>query len=1293
MWHIELLGRLRAADGEREITRFRAANMAALFAYLAYYADKPHPREILIDEMWPRAASLDAGRNNLSTALNNFRHRLEPLGVAPGTVLRTDRATVQFNPDAIHTDVSDFKAILQKAGKAQNPEARAELLIQALGVYQGHLLPGLYYDWVLRERQHLAALFERAAHQLIAHFKTTGQPDLAIAYAARLVAAAPTGEEACRELMRLYRAQGQYDAALGQYSLLEQNLARLLDDKPSPATRALVAEIEKEKRRGGEGERQGTGNREQGTEEEKTEDGRRKTEEANPQSAIGNRQSAISSTHITLLLTDIERSTLQWLAGGEKFADVLAQHHALLRDVFRQHGGVEVKETGDGFIVVFESIANALAGSTQAQQALAARQWPMEMDAPRVRMALHTGYVQWDNGDARGLAIHHAARLNEAAHGGQILCSEAAFQMAANTNDLEKDTLEKDVAETGVRLKPLGVYRLRDFPDAQRLFQVCWPDMPRTDFPPIKALPGHADLLPLSATRFVGREQELSHIQLLLSPSTPEKNVLPCRLLTLTGLGGTGKSRLALELARRMVEPMEGAVWYAPLADVADARGMADALRQHLRLPRAPGADLLDQLTGLLSRRPSLLVLDNFEQLLTARNRGEEDNTPEEGAEEEGRNGREDTASGENTLDAAALVGELLERAPTLTILVTSRHLLRLAEEREFAVPPMQVPDVVPPVAPSQHNAYLAKLNGCESVRLFVDRAQDARADFQLTAKNAPVIAQLCARLEGIPLAIELAAARAQILTPAQMLAQLEDRFKFLVTRYRNITPRQRSLRASLDVSYALLSPALQRFLAQLSIFRGGWTWEAAEAIAKDEGGRMKDEDREQETGNREQTSPTPNTQHPTPSSSFDVLDYLAELRDSSLVVAEESGEQIRFRLLETLREYADEQLSEQQREGLRQAHYAYYLGMAEQSEPELNGPDQAEWLNRLESEHDNLRAALRGTDDAESRFRLAGALYRFWERRDHFQEGRFWLEPTEHAGDIAPLVQAKALNGAGVLAVSQGDYNAAKQFLEHSLTLSRSIPDAHGMALASNNMGNVLRVQGDYEAAQSSYELALATWQKAQDWLNVARVSNNLGIIALNLGDAALAQSRFEASLQMSRRARDDMQAASALVNLGRVFSDEGKQDEAQTCFEQSLALFRALGIKASVAVVLLNLGGIVLKREGFASAWPLFVESLRIRQEVEHYSGIPIVLEVMAQAMLEQKQWQCAARLLGAATALRQTLGAPLPPSERDEHARDIKAIQEGMGIRAFETAWAQGLAMNREQAVAYASEQKPE
>ena len=1416
-WHVQVLGRLRATNGERELTRFRTTKAAALFAYLACHPYEPHARETLIDWLWPDS-TLDAGRNGLSTALSHLRHPLELPGIAPGTVLRADRAAIQLNPDAIQTDIGDFKAALHKADKARSAEARIEALTSALALYEGELLPGFYDDWVMQERQHLAALVERAATQLVTHFKAARQPDAAIEYARRLTLVDPSNEAAHRELMQLYAAQGQNAAALRQYRLLEQHLARLLDARPSAASRALARALEAqegEQGRGSEREAEGVA----------PSDRLSNLPPDRPRPLRNDRDTEVTAPPVppdsggrfALLVTDIERSTPAWIAQGDLYTAVLTRHHALLRETFRRHGGREVREAGDGFVVVFDSVADALTCGVAAQRALNGADWPTGATPPPVRMALDVGQVQWEGGDLRGLALHHAARLAEAAHGGQILCSQSAAAMATNTRGIDSgassgnrsgnhsginsethsevysgiasDVSLQSVPLQGISLEEVGVYRLRDFPDAQRLFQARWPDMPRADFPPPNALRGHADLLPASATRFVGRERELARLQALLSipmsstadcspfsstsststfsttsalasssssalppllpsllpsslPYSSPSSLIPegtadktnadkadaaqtgsatgeeaapaCRLITLTGLGGVGKTRLALQAAHRFVQPLEGAVYYIPLVDVTDARGMDNALRQHLGLPLAANADLRHQASELLNRRPSLLVLDNFEQLLPRPNNAgvsqADDNADRDGDDDAARAGG--TAHADN--GAVSLVHDLLARVPTLTILITSRHLLRLPSEREFSVPPLQTPPVgsqsgssvspligsanspltasttgfiadaaVPSsVAPSEPEAMLRQLNACESVRLFVDRAQDARPDFQLTIKNAPAIAELCARLEGLPLALELAAARAQILTPAQMLAQLQDRFAFLVSRQRGLTPRQRSLRGALDWSFALLTPDIGRFLTRLSVFRGGWTWEAAESVC---GGSGEENQRKGvEISLAEGLSPLP--------ASFDVLDYLAELRDCSLALAYDSEEHRRFRLLETLREYADEQLSPIEREGLRQAHYAYYLDMAERSEPALNGPDQAEWLNRLESEHDNLRAALRGANDVEARLRLAGALYHFWERRDHFQEGRYWLETAGVDGGVSPSVWAKALNGAGVLALSQGDHGAAQRHLEQSLELQRQMGDTRGEAIVLNNLGNLRREQGQYAAAQTAHEHALRLWEDgAQDataWSYAGVMLSNLGLVALYAGDLAQAQARFEAGLQKCRQSGNQMQAARTLSNLGIVAKSQQRHEQAQVYYEESLTMFRGLGANGKAAIVLLNLGGIVYEREGGAAAWPLLVESLRLRQEAQDRAGIPIGLVAAAQVVKEQSQWEEAATIMGAAEVLRESDGVPLPPSESEDYAEDVAIIRNTMGAKAFKAAWEQGRQMTMPQVILYVS-----
>jgi predicted ATPase/class 3 adenylate cyclase len=730
---------------------------------------------------------------------------------------------------------------------------------------------------------------------------------------------------------------------------------------------------------------------------------------------------------VTFLLSDIEGSTALWEKAGQAFRSALATHHALMRAEFRRNGGQEVKEAGDSFLVAFAGASDALSCVIACQKALAAQPWPETVGRLNVRMALHTGDVEMEDGEYHGLMLHHAARILEAGHGGQTLVSEATAAL-----------LRRDLA-LGVHLKDLGVWRLRDVEEPERLFQVESSQREPGAFPPLNAAPAHSAHLPLQFTRFFGRTAEIARIiELLQSPET--------RLLILTGAGGTGKSRLAIQTAERLAESFQGEIWFIPLADLSDPGLIAGEIVDALGIPRSGQVEPLEQAVSALAKQPSLLILDNFEHLIGVESR---DVIPAK------------AGTRVESKDGAQVVQALLERVPSLTMLVTSRQRLNLPGEREFAVPPLPTPNG--PNSPE-------RLSMFESVQLFVDRAQASKPDFRVTNSNAAAIAELCDRLEGMPLAIELAAARALVMTPAQMLQESAKRFDFLVGRKRGVVERHRTLRAAVDWSYRLLAPEMQRFFARLSVFRGGWTVEAAEAVCEE---------------------PL-------------ALDLLALLRECSLVLTEETEQGMRFRMLETMREYAQERLVEAAEvEVCNKRHTDYFLSLAEQAEPELKGADQAEWLARLETEHDNLRAALawcRDADDGgESGLRLAGALWQFWLVRGHWSEGREWLAfALGHLGaHERTKARAKALNCAGELARSQADYAPARSACEESLAISRELGDRHGVANSLHTLGNLARNQGNYAQARSFYEESMAIRRELGDRLYIAASLESLANVA----------------------------------------------------------------------------------------------------------------------------------------------------------------------------------------------------
>jgi predicted ATPase/DNA-binding SARP family transcriptional activator len=784
--------------------------------------------------------------------------------------------------------------------------------------------------------------------------------------------------------------------------------------------------------------------------------------------------------------------------------------------------------------------------------------------------------------------------------------------------------------------------------------------------------------LPLQLTRFFGREAEMAWLQeTLLSSDT--------RLVTLTGAGGSGKTRLACEVAGRLVEPLRGAVYFAALADISDPRLIVDRVLAALRLPRSPDVEPMEQVVETLSRQPSLLVLDNMEHLL-------------ENGKWKMENGEQQGQTSSSILHSPfSILCTLLERVPTLTLLVTSRQRLNLSGEREFLVPPLPVP--------SGETDSPEWLMQCESVQLFVDRAQAVKPDFQVTENNAATVAELCYKLEGIPLALELAASRSLVMTPARILAQLENRFDFLVSRQRDVAERHRTLRAAMEWSYRLLTPELQTFFAQLSVFRGGWTLEAAEEVCMDvwEYGRMD-----------VWTKQRPHVH--TPTLPYDVLDLLAQLRECSLILTEESGGEMRFRMLETLREFGWEQLNTAERAALQRRHAEYYAALAEQARPGRIVPEQLTWwLDRLGTEHDNLRAALEwslsqsaecGVRSAESEssqseirnpkseigLRIAGSVWWFWYRRGYLSEGRGWLEALlKVGGEVAAAVRAEALRTAGYVAVRQGDHEAARRFAEENLAARREMGDKRGIALALELLGGVADVQGDYEAAQARYEESLALWRELGDKGNIAPSLHALGHVAHRWGDYEAARTLLEESLALWRELGDKWSIARVLDHLGVVAVKQGNGELARRFGEEALSISRDSGNKEATGQALNDLGHIAYYQEDWADARAFYEESLKMWRDIGRKPNIVKSLWGLALVARGQEQWERAARLFGAEEALREVFGQPFPPVERPEFDCLVAPMRAALGEEAFAAAWAKGRAMTLEQAVAYALEGK--
>jgi predicted ATPase/DNA-binding SARP family transcriptional activator len=716
----------------------------------------------------------------------------------------------------------------------------------------------------------------------------------------------------------------------------------------------------------------------------------------------------------------------------------------------------------------------------------------------------------------------------------------------------------------------------------------------------------------------VGRERELAELGALLER---------VRLLTLTGPGGSGKTRLALEAARRWGDAFADGVAWTELAALPEPALVPQAVAAAVAARPQAGRDLLDVLADHLRSRRLLLVLDNCEHLVAA---------------------------------CAPLAATLLETAPGLRVLATSREVLGVGGEVVWPVPPLSLPSS--PLQPED-------VSRAEAVRLFVARACAALPSFRLTEENSAAVARLCQRLDGIPLAIELAAARVRVLAPAQIAERLDDRFSLLTLGSRTAAPRQQTLRAAMDWSHALLDERERVLFRRLAVFAGGFGIDAVEAACTGDG-----------------------------VAGGEVLDLLSRLVGKSLVGPVTSGEAARYRLLETIRQYAEERLREAEGNArlLRDRHAAHFLALSERAEPELTGERQGEWMDRLEAEHDNLRAALRhllATRDATAAARLGGAVWRYWHTRGHLAEGRRWLEsalalpePADAGGDAA---RAKALRGAGVLAWAQGDYARAQALFEAAVPLVRELGDEEAVAGLANNLGVIALHHAEYDRARGLFEESLALRRRLGDGWGVATSLNNLGATAGKQGDAARARGYYEESLALQRGMGNTHGTAVCLGNLAAIAYTGGDWVGAERLYEESLALRRHLGDRTGIADALGKLGVVALRRGEAERARILYHESLPLLRELGDRERIARELVGIAELALARERPADAVRLLGAAEAIREAIGAPSTPDERREEERCATAARAVLGDVIFPAALAEGRALSTEAAIDLALE----
>ena len=877
---------------------------------------------------------------------------------------------------------------------------------------------------------------------------------------------------------------------------------------------------------------------------------------------------AAAPAAVCFLFTDIEGSTRLWEQQTDLMRAALAQHDELNRRAVQAHGGRIVKGTGDGIHAVFNQPLQALLAMLQLQHALADASATAGL-ALNIRCGLHSAAEEVRDNDFYGPEVNRAARIMGVAHGGQMLVSgvvAAALQAQL---------------PAGVQLKDLGDVRLRDLSRPERLWQVVAPPL-RVDFPALRSLAATPNNLAQPLNRFVGREPVLAQLRELL---------LQHRLVTLFGTGGIGKSRLSAQVGADLIDHYPDGVWFVELAPLQDASQAADRVAQAvasvLGVKEEPGRSVADALRQFVADRQLLLILDNCEHVLAA---------------------------------AATLAKTLLQAGPRTTVLATSREVLRVAGELAYPVPALTVPDAVPDAAPGDTTTVLPKhLLSHEAVQLFTDRARSAQPGFRLDTHNAAAVVDICRRLDGIPLALELAAARVRALPVQAIASRLRESFALLSTRDATVAPRQRTLQLLIDWSHDLLDGPERVLYRRLSVFAGGWTLEAAEAVC---GG-------DQALG------------------SDQVLDLLTGLVEKSLVAMVPSETSAtRYRLLETVHQHAGAKLRQAEADGAaasQRRHGAWCLRLAEQAISRLVGPEQATALAGLDRERQNLLAALawsgRDTDPVHARaaaehgLQLSFALRLYWPNR-------------------------------GLLTLA---LDIARNVLAHPAAQRRDSLRARGLF----NAGQLCSFMGLYADAKGYLEDSLAIATELGDAARIVVVLQPLGVAALGLGDRVAARRHAEHAVRIARTLDNPRQVAAAVNSLAQLERTEGQLEAADTHYAETVQLARLVNDQDVVAVGLLNLAMVAVRRGPGLDALPMLLEVMQIADTTGSQTMAPCVLDVCACLAAIDQDWPRAARYFGCAQAQNELLGLRRAPADAAFLAPVLATVESALGKAALHEA----------------------
>jgi predicted ATPase/class 3 adenylate cyclase len=916
---------------------------------------------------------------------------------------------------------------------------------------------------------------------------------------------------------------------------------------------------------------------------------------------------------VTFLFTDIEGSTKLWEQYPEAMKAALAKHDSILKEAIESNHGHIIKTTGDGVHAVFGTAMDGVKSAIDAQRELImqnaeGRMQNSEFNIPhsafalKVRMGLHTGEAELRDGDYYGGALNRAARIMSAGHGGQVLISDITAQVV-------REHLPADIS-----LLDMGEHHLKGLLRAEKLYQVVAADLQK-EFPALNSIPTATNNLPTQLTSFIGREREMTEAA---------KRLASARLLTLIGPGGTGKTRLSIQLGTQMLPNFTDGVWFIELAPLADPELILQTVASALGVRAQVGMPLMNIVTDYLRGKNLLLVFDNCEHLVEA---------------------------------SAQLADEFLHNAPSIKIIASSREALGIAGETVYRVPSLGLPKQ----APASREAAL----GFESVQLFVERASAANPKFQLTDENASHIAQICSRLDGIPLALELAASRVSAFTPEQIAKRLDDRFRLLTGGSRTALPRQQTLRALIDWSYDILSQPECLLLRRLSVFAGGWVFEAAEAMFND----------------------------------MDVLELLPQLVNKSLVTMDDEGDEPRYRLLETVRQYARDKLMESgEAEQMRNRHLDYFVQLTENAEQELLEGSALRWIIRLEAESDNLRAAFEwGMEtNVTAVLMMAHSLQYFWYRRGYETEGRKWIAQALEQIQGLPavegeasrqrmLVTAKAWQAISFLATSQGDFSNATTASRKCEELARQLGDKRLLATVLAFGASSKMMSGDHTYADTVVEEVFSIARESNDPFALSVAHGMIGLdMLLKSQDTKTANEHVSKGLALLKNTPHHFWQTMMLFGLGMAARFQGRFDEARERFGPLLDIFHEMGDQHRTNMIHSECAHMQRLEGHHDKAESMYRETILEWQRLGHRAAVANQLECFAFIAKAHEQPERAIKLLGAAERLREIIKIDMSDMERVEYDREVADLKANIGEKEFTLLWAEGRSMTMEQAI---------